>query len=168
MDKMIPGVPVTIGGLLRTIILLTAIALPILIATAIEPRQFESPEVQDRYQQLIDELRCLVCQNQNLADSDAPLAKDLRREIQAMLEEGKSDAQIKTFMVERYGDFVLYRPPLKPMTIALWFGPGLALLGALIFLIRAIRFRMRADEPDEDPEHEEIQATLQQLKADEL
>lgn len=168
MDKQIPGTPVTVGGFIRTLILLTAIALPILIATAIEPRQFDSPEVQDRYQQLIDELRCLVCQNQNLADSNAPLAQDLRREIQTMLEDGKSDAEIKEFMVARYGDFVLYRPPLKPMTIALWFGPAIALLGALIFLVRAIRFRMQNNEPEDDPELEEIQATLQRLKADEL
>lgn len=168
MDKPIPGTPVTVGGVIRTVILLTAIALPILIATAIEPRQFDSPEVQDRYQQLIDELRCLVCQNQNLADSNAPLAQDLRREIQAMLEEGQSDEQIREFMVARYGDFVLYRPPLKPITIALWFGPALALLGALIFLVRAIRFRMSGDVDEDDPEREEIRANLERLKADEL
>ena len=93
------------------------------------------------------ELRCLVCQNESLAGSQADLAKDLRREILVMIEAGKSDGEILDFMVDRYGDFVRYRPPLKGVTLLLWFGPALLLLGGLgglfVFLRRQNR---RADE----------------------
>jgi cytochrome c-type biogenesis protein CcmH len=98
-----------------------------------EPLVFESPQQQARFDELTKELRCLVCQNQNLADSDAPLAHDLRREVHAMLQTGQSDEQIKQFMVERYGDFVLYRPPVQQNTYLLWLAPAvLLLIGALV------------------------------------
>ena len=98
-----------------------------------EPLVFESQQQQDRFDQLTKELRCLVCQNQNLADSDAPLAHDLRREVHAMLQTGQSNEQIKQFMVERYGDFVLYRPPVQTNTYLLWLGPlVLLLIGAWV------------------------------------
>ena len=94
-----------------------------------EPLIFDSPEQQERFNKLTEELRCLVCQNQNLADSDAPLAHDLRDEIYKMMQSGKSNDQIKTFLVERYGDFVLYRPPVKGNTLVLWLAPALLLIG---------------------------------------
>lgn len=102
-----------------------------------EPLVFSNPTYEQRYIHLTQELRCLVCQNQNLADSDAPLAQDLRQEIQQMMEAGQSDAEIKSFMVTRYGDFVLYRPRLEGNTLVLWVLPALLLLvGALtVFLI---------------------------------
>ncbi len=87
------------------------------------------------------ELRCLVCQNESLAGSNAELAYDLRREIREMIKDGKSDAEIRDFLVRRYGDFVLYRPPLKGVTLALWFGPALLLLGGLAGLILYLRRR---------------------------
>ena len=93
-----------------------------------EPLVFENQQQQARFDKLTKELRCLVCQNQNLADSDAPLAHDLRREVHAMLQTGQSDAEIKQFMVERYGDFVLYRPPVQQNTYLLWVAPAVLLL----------------------------------------
>ena len=103
---------------------------------AIEATQFESSELEKRYQGLIAELRCLVCQNQNLADSDAELAKDLRRKTTEMLKAGHTDQQILDFMQERYGDFVLYRPPFNSTTAILWLGPFILLLFAVIVVFR--------------------------------
>ncbi len=97
------------------------------------PFEFSSDSDQERFKQLIEELRCLVCQNQSLADSHAELAQDLRNEVYKKVLEGNSNEQIITYLVDRYGDFVLYRPPLKASTYLLWFGPVLFLLiGALI------------------------------------
>lgn len=101
-------------------------------ASAIDPVVFDQPDQEQRFQGLVEELRCLVCQNQNLADSEAPLAKDLRREVAEMVRAGQSDAEIKTFLVARYGDFVLYRPQFKPITWALWIGPPIILLLAFL------------------------------------
>ena len=94
------------------------------------PFQFDEPEQAARYQRLTEELRCLVCQNQNLADSHADLAQDLRNEVYRMITGGQTDRQIVDFMVARYGEFVLYRPPVSPLTWLLWFGPFLLLAGA--------------------------------------
>lgn len=104
-----------------------------------EPIEFENKQHEQRYQTLIEEVRCLVCQNQSLADSNADLAQDLRKEIIDMIVSGKSDEQVIEFLVERYGDFVLYRPPLKENTWLLWFGPFMfAFIGlfAAIIIIR--------------------------------
>lgn len=108
-----------------------------------EPLVFESPAQQERFNALVEELRCLVCQNQNLADSDAPLAHDLRRDIHDMMLAGQSDAQIKQFLIERYGDFVLYRPPVQGNTLILWFAPGLLLLVGAATVIYSVRRRKR-------------------------
>ena len=113
-------------------------------AQVFESRQFDDPEHARRYQALIAELRCLVCQNQNLADSNAPLAADLREITFNMITEGKSDQEIIDFMVARYGDFVLYRPPLKPATLFLWVGPFLLLALGIWLLMRQLRRRASA------------------------
>lgn len=98
-----------------------------------EPLIFDNQQQEDRFKQLTQELRCLVCQNQNLADSDAQLAHDLRAEVHEMLLAGNSNDEIKQFMVERYGDFVLYRPPMQENTYLLWLAPlALLLIGGLI------------------------------------
>ncbi len=111
-------------------------------ALAREPLVFDSQQQQDRFQALTTELRCLVCQNQNLADSDAPLAQDLRQEVFKLLQSGASDDDIRQFLVQRYGDFVLYRPPLKGNTLVLWLAPALLLgLGAVIV---AVNIRKRS------------------------
>ena len=115
------------------------------VQASIEAYQFESAEMEADYNQLIKELRCLVCQNQNLAGSDADLARDLRRETYEMLSQGKSQQQVVDFMVARYGDFVLYRPQFKSTTYLLWLGPFLLLLCVLVFLVRRLATAARPD-----------------------
>ena len=109
------------------------------VLASIEAVEFNDPKLLSRYQSLIAELRCLVCQNQNLADSDADLAKGLRRKTEEMLKANKTDKEILSYMQERYGDFVLYRPPLNAMTTFLWLGPFVLLLIAFISLILMIK-----------------------------
>ena len=99
------------------------------------------PVAEKRLLKLSEELRCLVCQNQNIADSHAELAEDLRREIRGMIQAGKTDQEITDFMVARYGDFVLYRPPLKATTIILWTGPVLLMIFGVLLLLRYLRKR---------------------------
>ena len=106
-----------------------AIGAALLLSAALQVGAAASDPLDERLRRLESELRCLVCQNQTLADSDAPLAVDLRREIRALATAGRSDDEIRTFLVDRYSDFVLYSPPFKPVTILLWLGP-FALLGA--------------------------------------
>ncbi len=104
----------------------------------------EDPQVEARLVVISEELRCLVCQNESLASSHAELAEDLRREVRKLIREDKTDAQIKTYLVERYGDFVLYRPQVKPLTWPLWFGPFFMLLAAVWGLWRYMRLRKNA------------------------
>ncbi len=106
---------------------------------------FDTPEHEERYNKLIAELRCLVCQNQNLADSNAELAVDLRRKTYEMVKQDKSEKEIAGYMVERYGEFVLYRPPLNSNTLLLWAGPFIILLIGVSLLVRTIR-RRRAEQ----------------------
>jgi len=117
-----------------------------------EPLKFENAQQEERFNHLTRELRCLVCQNQNLADSDAQLAHDLRSEVHEMLLAGKSDDEIKQFMVDRYGDFVLYRPPVQENTFLLWLAPMALLLGGAIILFVIIRKRtaLLASAPDNE------------------
>ena len=100
----------------------------------------DDPVTEQRLISISEEMRCLVCQNESLAGSRSDLANDLRREIRILISEGKSDDQIRSFMVERYGDFVLYRPPVKPVTWLLWIGPfvilGIGIAGLLMYLRR--------------------------------
>jgi cytochrome c-type biogenesis protein CcmH len=121
-----------------------------LSAQAIDPLPFKDQAEEVRFQNLVRELRCLVCQNQNLADSDATLAKDLRAEVLDLMHAGKNDNEIKQFLTERYGDFVLYKPPVRPGTWLLWFGPLLVLaLGAFI-ASRLLRRQRPSDAPAAD------------------
>jgi cytochrome c-type biogenesis protein CcmH len=120
---------------------------------AIEPVDFSAPDLEQRFRHLVQELRCTVCQNQSLADSNAELARDLRREIQVMLESGARDDEIVDFMVARYGSFVLYRPPLSPATMLLWVGPFLLAVagaGVLYGVARASRRQAAAPLPAAD------------------
>ena len=108
--------------------------------------------VEKRMVAISDEMRCLVCQNESLSGSHAELAQDLRAEIRAMIKAGKSDQQIKDFMVDRYGDFVLYRPPVKTTTYLLWFGPFLLLAIAILALINYLRRRGAQLDHGSEPE----------------
>ena len=121
------------------------------------------PRVEARLKVLAEELRCLVCQNQTIADSNAPLALDLRNQIRTQIGQGRSDDEIRAYMVQRYGDFVLYRPPFKATTAVLWLAPFLLVAaGAAIFLL--IVRRRRAEEPAKPPAKKrraEIEALLE-------
>ncbi len=97
------------------------------------------PRIEERLRVLAEELRCLVCQNQTIADSNAPLALDLRNQIRSQVAQGRSDAQIRDYMVERYGDFVLYRPPLRSSTVLLWAGPFVLLAVGIVVFLRVTR-----------------------------
>jgi len=112
-------------------------------ASAIEPRQFDTPLQQARYDQLTAELRCLVCAGESIADSNAPLAADMRDQVYDMIMAGKSNAEAKKFLTDRYGDIVLFRPPLVTRTLLLWFGPLLVVMAGAIVLFRSIAARNR-------------------------
>ena len=101
----------------------------------------DDPVIEQRLISISEEMRCLVCQNESLAGSRSDLANDLRREIRTLIREGKSDEQIRSFMVDRYGDFVLYRPPVKPITWLLWIGPFVILMIGIGFLFSYLRRR---------------------------
>lgn len=126
-------------------------------------REQLSREEELRLRKLEGELRCLVCQNQTLADSDADLAVDLRRQVESLVAEGRSDQQIKDYLVERYGDFVLYRPPVQRNTLALWIGP-FALLGVGFAAWVVVQRRSRRNAPrapaSAGPEHERARRLL--------
>jgi cytochrome c-type biogenesis protein CcmH len=120
-----------------------------------------SPAVQARWDHIAAELRCLVCQNESLASSNAELALDLRRELRGLIEQGRSDADIRSFLVSRYGDFVLYKPEVKPVTWLLWFGPFVLLLGALALALRLMRRKAAAPAPLTDSERARVRQLLE-------
>jgi cytochrome c-type biogenesis protein CcmH len=142
---------------MRILILFFALCLSP-IAIAVDPGQrFEDPVEQARYERLIRDLRCPTCQNESLADSNAIVASDLRRVVHDLILEGRSDAEIRTFLTDRYGDFLLYRPPLSPRTWLLWSAPILFLLGGfcVVGVIIARRARAARANPgalEEEPE----------------
>ncbi len=128
---------------LRTpVVAVLTLLFAMLAQASVEVEPLSSKELQARYQILIEEMRCPKCQNQNLAGSDSMVASDLRREIRRLLEDGFSDQEINDYMVARYGDFVLYRPPLQRNTLALWLAPGVfAALGLLTLVVIVVRSR---------------------------
>lgn len=120
------------------------ISLPLVMETTLaadRPIEFEDPQREKRYKALLEEIRCLVCQNQSLADSNASLAQDLRDEVYQQIQSGKNDDQIIDFLVSRYGEFVLYRPPFNDRTWLLWLGPFILLLAATVVVFRIVRRR---------------------------
>lgn len=137
----------------------------------IDTYEFNSPDERDRYGQFIEELRCPKCKNQNLVGSNSPIAKDLRRELHRLIVEGETDDGIKTFMVDRYGDFVLYRPPLQKNTYVLWYGPLVMLLVALLVLGFIIFNRSKTPNVNgglTDGEQESLEAFLSATKEQDL
>lgn len=129
----------------------------------VEDQPSDDPVIEQRLARLSQELRCLQCQNQTLADSPAGIAADLRREIRAQMKAGKSDEEIKVFLTQRYGDFILYRPEVRPATYLLWFGPFLFLLGGLAVLFYYIKRRRDAipEQPLSAEERRRAQELLQ-------
>ena len=111
------------------------------VGTDVAPLEFQSPAEEARFHKLVSELRCVMCQNQSLADSNAQIARDLRNEVLELMRRGKSDAQIKEFLVARYGEFVLYRPQVESKTWLLWFGPALVLLAGGLIVVGLVRRR---------------------------
>ncbi len=124
------------------------------VAAPIETFKFDSPKTEKVFHKLSEELRCLVCQNQNIAESNADLAKDLRLEIYTMLSNGKSEDEVIGFMVDRYGDYVLYRPPVKPLTWMLWFGPAIVFVISLIFVVRFLKRQSKRKQVESLSEEE--------------
>lgn len=112
---------------------------------AIDVHEFDNEVDRKRYQSFIDEMRCPKCQNQNLSGSDSPIAMDLRRELYLMIEDGKSDKEIVDFMVERYGEFILYRPRVTSSTLLLWGAPIFLLIAGIILLLLIVRKRRSID-----------------------
>ncbi len=133
------------SGLLRAFMFMVAMLMfaGAAHAQAIEPMPFANHAQELRFQHLTRQLRCPMCQNETLADSNAPIARDLRNQIFKLMREGKSDEEIKQYLVARYSDYILYDPPLKPGTLLLWFGPPLILLGGAGVVLVAIRKRKR-------------------------
>lgn len=128
------------------------------IAVAIDTGiAFDDPELQARYENLIEEVRCLKCQNQNLRDSNAFLAADLRREIRRLLAEGHSDAQIHDFLVTRYGEFALYKPRKSGKTLVLWIAPFVLLIGGAVVAFVVVRGRRGLPIDDDNPDTDRLQ-----------
>lgn len=128
---------------MRTLLVLLALLLG-QTAAALEPVDYRSAAEEQRFKALTAELRCVMCQNQSIADSNAPIAHDLRREVLALMREGRSDDEIKQYLVERYTDFVLYEPPMRGGNWLLWVGPFLILLAGGVAVIRIIRRKQPA------------------------
>lgn len=140
----------------RALLWLTLCLLPALaFAQAIQPLPFRDRAEEVRFQKLSAELRCPMCQNETLADSNAPIAHDLRRQVFEMIQAGKSDDEIKTYLVDRYSQFVLYKPPVEPSTWLLWFGPAVLLAAGAVVVAIQVRRRARqapASTPANDTE----------------
>ena len=143
---------------MKQFLIAAGLAATLLVSAAVTHAQTDIA-LEARLKTLSEELRCLVCQNQTLADSTAPLAEDLRREVRELAQQGKSDAEIKQYLVARYGDFVLYKPPVKPTTWLLWFGPFAFLLGGALVWLVVLRRRggrvNRGDVPETVPTADE-------------
>ena len=124
------------------------------------PASFSTPGLAARYDALLEQLRCMVCQNQTLKDSHADLAQDLRDEVRRLLEQGNTDVQIRAYLVARYGDFVLYSPPLKGSTWLLWLGPFVLLALALAVVLKLSRSRATVSVPLDDTERARLRTAL--------
>ena len=131
---------------------------------AIETYQFTTPEMADRFEDLTAELRCPKCQNQNLSDSDSIISKDLRRQVKTMVDAGKSDDEIRTFMVQRYGDFILYDPPFKMETLVLWLAPGVLVVIGLVVVVKVRRKKPAAPVALSDEEKAQLDKLIKQKK----
>ena len=126
---------------MKRLLFALALLLACAAAAAMEPIKFNDDAEEARFRALSAELRCVMCQNQSLADSNAQIAHDLRLQVLTLMREGKTDREIKDYLVARYSDFVLYSPPVRPSTWLLWFGPGVILLGGALVVVLVVRKR---------------------------
>jgi cytochrome c-type biogenesis protein CcmH len=126
---------------------------------AVDPTEMPTPELQQRYHGLTHELRCMQCQNEAIADSPVSLAADLRRQVSEMLIAGKSDDDVRNYMVARYGDFILFRPRVAPRTLWLWSAPGVLLLIGAAVAVRVTRQRAKLVEQDNEPVEEDVRSS---------
>lgn len=141
-----------------SVLALLALVCAIQSAWAVDPTELPDPKLQARYLALTHELRCMQCQNETIADSPVSLAADLRREVRDMLLAGKSDDDVRNFMVARYGDFILFKPRMSVKTAWLWFAPGaLLLIGALVY-VRILQKRSALLAQDTDPVEEDVRS----------
>lgn len=159
-SPLLAALPTALLTVLLAALLAAAPAAPLAAQTVTDPAplRFESAVEEKRFHMLVAELRCVMCQNQSLSDSNAQIAVDLRREVLALMREGRSDTEIRDHLVARYGEFVLYRPRLHGATWLLWFGPLLFVLGGVVALVAVLRRGRRqpaaaAATPD-DPDQE--------------
>jgi cytochrome c-type biogenesis protein CcmH len=145
---------------LPRLLILLALCLSGPLQAAVDVFPFETEAQEARYHHLIDELRCVVCQGQAISESNAPLAQDLRRKVYEQIRAGKSDEEIMAYMVARYSDFVLYRPPFKPATAVLWLGPFLILMAGVTAGYLFVRRRRRVEVAANPERHERARALL--------
>ncbi len=138
--------------------MLCVLALGVRIACAVDPAELPNPALQGRYLGLSHELRCVVCQGESIADSNAPLAADLRRQVREMLLAGKSDEDVRDYMVARYGEYILYKPRLSIRTAWLWCAPGILLILGVAIAVRIVRQRAALVDQDNEPLEEEIRS----------
>lgn len=149
---------------MKRVLILIFVLVCAVVVIAKDAQPNEDPQIEQRMKTLTEQLRCLVCQNETLADSRAELAEDLRAEIRAQIRAGKSDQEIITFLTDRYGQFILYRPQVTPTTYLLWFGPFVLLIGGLIILFRYIG-RRRDSIQDTPLTNEEMKRASELLTA---
>jgi cytochrome c-type biogenesis protein CcmH len=144
----------------RWAIALTAVAVFLLATTAeaVDPTQMPTPELQNRYLSLTHELRCMQCQNEAIADSPVDLAADLRRQVHDMLLAGKTDDDVRNFMVARYGEFILFRPRMSLRTAWLWLAPGVLILVGAFVAVRIVQQRSALVTQDNEPLEEDIRS----------
>lgn len=142
--------------LMRRMLLALCLALPLGASAKDAAPASDDPVLEAKVMRISAELRCLVCQNQTIADSHADLAQDLRGQVRDMLRQGQSEAQILDYMTQRYGDFVLYRPPVKSTTTLLWYGPAALLIGGVIVLIVVLRRRSKLPDDRFEPDEPDV------------
>ena len=140
---------------MRTLFLSLLITLIAPLAHAIDTTTLADPALQERYTKLSHELRCLKCQNETIADSPSDVAADLRRELRELLESGKTDDEIRDFVVARYGEFILFKPRFSGHTLWLWLAPGIMLIGGALIALRVVRQRSQLVAQDDQPLEEE-------------
>ncbi len=135
------------------------------LASGIDSFEFDNNVQMQRYQSLVDNMRCPYCENQSLSGSDSPIANDLRRQVYDLIKDGRADTEIIDFMVERYGEYILYRPPLRLATLLLWFGPALLLVGGVVALLVMVHRRRRDALAQEELSADEVARLRELLQA---